>query len=210
MPTASATSSDGESSIQKLNFPAVSGMTGGGDVLSPGPYSSGYTWTATTAASGAQTVTATNNAGVTASSAFTVTKDTAGPTPNVPSVTAGYYGTASVAVTVAPLFTSAPAAGALSEKAAGGVESAAIVIVAEAVEPAPFVATIDFAPGAEAPAVHVYVAGDAYGLVVSAPPVEPVQPVVAETSGNATCVTVDSASLAVAASVNEPEAAGLK
>ena len=43
---------------------------------------------------------------------------------------------------------------------------------------------------------------------MSVPPVEPVHPPVAETSGNATCVTVDSPSLAVALSVNEPPAAG--
>src|SRR5262249_4489539 len=48
------TPADSESGLQKVNFPAVSGMTGGGDVASS-PYQSTYTWTATTAASGAQT-----------------------------------------------------------------------------------------------------------------------------------------------------------
>src|SRR5207302_1789820 len=76
--TATATSmADGESGLQKVNFPAVSGgsgMTGGGDV-SGSPYQSTYTWTATTTASGAQTVNAYDNAGLTSGATFTVTPD---------------------------------------------------------------------------------------------------------------------------------------
>src|SRR5436853_3847882 len=41
----SGTSSDAQSGIQKLTFPAVGGLTGGGDVTSS-PYSSTYGWTA--------------------------------------------------------------------------------------------------------------------------------------------------------------------
>ena len=61
------------------------------------------------------------------------------------------------------------------------------------------------APGSAAPAVHVYVAGDEYGEDVSVPPVEPLQPDVADTFGNATPETAESVSDAVAFSVNEPE-----
>src|SRR5439155_23568175 len=61
--TVSAAPTDAQSGIQKLNFPAVTGMSGGGDDTSS-PYQSSYTWTASTTVSGAQTVTATNNAGL--------------------------------------------------------------------------------------------------------------------------------------------------
>src|SRR3989442_11674547 len=53
------TSSDGESGIEKLNFPSVSGMSGGGDVASS-PYQATHRWTSSTSASGAPTLTATN------------------------------------------------------------------------------------------------------------------------------------------------------
>src|SRR5439155_18058727 len=39
----SATSSDGQSGVQKLSFPSVSGMTGGGDDITS-PYAGTYTW----------------------------------------------------------------------------------------------------------------------------------------------------------------------
>src|SRR3989442_10038901 len=39
--TITGTSSDGESGIEKLNFPSVSGMSGGGDVASS-PYQASY------------------------------------------------------------------------------------------------------------------------------------------------------------------------
>src|SRR3954451_22301982 len=51
--TVDATSADAESGIKKINFPAVAGVTGGGDDLSS-PYQGVYTWTAATNASGAQ------------------------------------------------------------------------------------------------------------------------------------------------------------
>src|SRR5207248_7559496 len=57
-----------------------------------------YTWTAATAASGAQTVTAYSNAGATSTATFTVAGDTAAPTANTPGVTAGYHTTAFVSV----------------------------------------------------------------------------------------------------------------
>ena len=48
--TVDGTSTDGQSAIQKLNFPTVSGMTGGGDDSSS-PYQGSYSWTASTTAS---------------------------------------------------------------------------------------------------------------------------------------------------------------
>jgi hypothetical protein len=80
---ASATSTDGDSGILKLNFPTPAGLSGGGGDDTSSPYSSGtYNWSgaAALAATGGQTVTAYNNAGLTATGSFTVTSDTADPT----------------------------------------------------------------------------------------------------------------------------------
>ena len=78
---AAATSTDNDSGILKLNFPALSGFTSGGGDVSSSPYSSGiYSWSGAVAASGSQTVTATNNANLTSSGSFTVTPDTSNPT----------------------------------------------------------------------------------------------------------------------------------
>src|SRR5204863_1525072 len=63
--TVTGTSTDGESGIQKLNFPGVTGMTGGGDDTTS-PYTGAYTWDNSTTASGSQTVTSTNGASSTA------------------------------------------------------------------------------------------------------------------------------------------------
>src|SRR6476660_675378 len=63
--TVTGTSTDGQSGINKLNFPAISGTTGGGDDTTS-PYTGAYTWDQNTTASGSQTVTATNGAGSTA------------------------------------------------------------------------------------------------------------------------------------------------
>ena len=77
--TVDATSTDADSGIQKINFPAVAGMAGGGDDLTS-PYQGAYTWNPATAASGAQTVTVTNGQGLTSTGTFTVTKDATNPT----------------------------------------------------------------------------------------------------------------------------------
>src|SRR4029077_8465415 len=53
--TVDSTGNDGESGIQKLNFPAIAGRPGGGDATSS-PYQATYNWTATPSASGAKTV----------------------------------------------------------------------------------------------------------------------------------------------------------
>jgi large repetitive protein len=77
--TVDATSSDADSGIKKINFPAVAGMAGGGDDLTS-PYQGTYNWTAATAASGAQTVTVTNGQNLTSTGTFTVTRDITNPT----------------------------------------------------------------------------------------------------------------------------------
>ena len=76
--TVGATSTDADSGIQKLNFPAITGYTGAGDDLSS-PFSTVYNWTGV-ASTGTQTVTATSNATATATSTFTITPDTTNPT----------------------------------------------------------------------------------------------------------------------------------
>ena len=94
----SATSTDGDSGIQKINFPALAGFSSGGGDDATSPYSSGsYSWSGAVGASGAQTVTATDNATLTNSSTFTVTPDTTAPTVPAPTVTAGYYTSLSAA-----------------------------------------------------------------------------------------------------------------
>ncbi|HXY85066.1 MAG TPA: hypothetical protein VEH52_06235, partial [Gaiellaceae bacterium] len=75
----SATATDADSGIKKINFPGITGMTGGGDVLAS-PYQTTYNWTATTTASGNQTVTATNGQNLTSTSTFNVVNDTTAPT----------------------------------------------------------------------------------------------------------------------------------
>ncbi len=69
---------DTDSGIANVAFPAVTGMTGGGtDAVSP--YSTTYNWTAATAATGAQTVVATNGQALTGNSTFTLVKDITAP-----------------------------------------------------------------------------------------------------------------------------------
>jgi hypothetical protein len=77
--TATASSS---SSITSIDFPSITDMTGGGSVVSPGPYQGSYNWTSSTA-SGAQTVTAHDSDPSTKTAHFTVTPDTAPTVSNV-------------------------------------------------------------------------------------------------------------------------------
>jgi PKD repeat protein len=77
--TVSASTSDPLSGIREVVFPTLSGFGGGADTGLP--YQTTYEWSGAGAgASGAQTVTATNNAGVSASASFTVSPDTSAPT----------------------------------------------------------------------------------------------------------------------------------
>jgi PKD repeat protein len=78
--TVAASTSDPLSGIKDVTFPALGGFTSGGGVDTSLPYQSSYTWSGAGAnASGAQTVTATNNAGVSASATFNVAPDTSAP-----------------------------------------------------------------------------------------------------------------------------------
>jgi len=79
--SASATTSDNDSGISNVVFPSLTGFTSGGGVDNSSPFQSGtYTWSGAVAASGAQTVTAVNNANLSTGSAFTVSSDTTAPT----------------------------------------------------------------------------------------------------------------------------------
>jgi PKD repeat protein len=78
--TVSASTSDSFSGIKNVLFPALSGFTSGGATDTATPYETTYSWSGAGAtASGPQTVTATNNGGVSASSEFAVVPDTTAP-----------------------------------------------------------------------------------------------------------------------------------
>ena len=85
--TVAATTTDAESGIAQVAFPAVFGSDGSDDT-SP-PYSTSYSWSAGASATGAKSVTATNGSGLTASSSFTVTPDSAGPSVAITAPAAG-------------------------------------------------------------------------------------------------------------------------
>src|SRR5213075_2675646 len=76
---ASATSTDGDSGILKLNFPSLSGFSGGGGDIGSSPYQTTYSWSGAIGASGSQTVTSSDYASLTSTASFTVTPDTAAP-----------------------------------------------------------------------------------------------------------------------------------
>ncbi|MFL5913362.1 MAG: beta strand repeat-containing protein [Gaiellaceae bacterium] len=96
---------DPGSGIAKVNFPAITDFTGGGDDSSS-PYSSTYSGWTSGSSSGSQTVTAYNNADLSNNSAtFTLTPDSTAPsTPDAPTITGananGYYTAASIPVTL--------------------------------------------------------------------------------------------------------------
>lgn len=78
--SASAIENDLQSGILSVEFPLLAGFSSGGGTDTTSGYSSGtYNWSGAVAASGPQTVTGTNYAGLTNSAAFTVTPDTATP-----------------------------------------------------------------------------------------------------------------------------------
>src|SRR5205823_2545450 len=94
-----ATSGDTESGIASIDFPAIANTSGGGSVANPGPYRGDWSWDGTTAASGAQTVTAHNAAGLTSSATFDLSPDSTAPTGQSVSVAGGWTTSASVALT---------------------------------------------------------------------------------------------------------------
>jgi hypothetical protein len=77
----SGAASDSSSGIAKLSFPSLTGFTDGGGDDSSSPYDTTYHWSGSGAtASGSKTVTAHDNATLTANATFTVTPDTTNPT----------------------------------------------------------------------------------------------------------------------------------
>src|SRR5205823_1100336 len=81
-------------------FPTVFGSDSSAQTSSP--YSQTYSWTASASASGSKTVTSTDGAGLTNTSTFTVTPDTAAPTGESASLSGGpYYTSPSVPLTLA-------------------------------------------------------------------------------------------------------------
>ncbi|HEY8844671.1 MAG TPA: Ig-like domain-containing protein [Gaiellaceae bacterium] len=96
--TVTAATSDGESGISSVGFPAVFGADSSSDSTSP--YSASYSWTASSSASGQKTITATNNAGLPSTDTFTVTPDTSAPSGGSVSYSNG-YASGSVTVTTA-------------------------------------------------------------------------------------------------------------
>lgn len=78
--TATASSS---SSITTIDFPLITGMTGGGSVASPGPYAGSYDWTSSTVTTGLQTVTAHDVDPSNMTAQFTVKPDTVPTVSNV-------------------------------------------------------------------------------------------------------------------------------
>ncbi|MDQ2910169.1 MAG: hypothetical protein M3R39_04020, partial [Actinomycetota bacterium] len=96
----SASTSDAESGVHHVTFPAIAGITGGG-TASATPFAKTYTWSASTSATGAQSVTATNNVNLTsAAGTFTLTQDSTAPSGGSITYANGYDTTGSVALTI--------------------------------------------------------------------------------------------------------------
>jgi hypothetical protein len=96
---ATGSSSDAQSGISTIALPSLTGFSKGGGTLSS-PFETTYEWSGAVGASGAQSVTATNGVGLTAtnSSAFTLTPDTTAPSGGTVSVPARVH-TTSASVT---------------------------------------------------------------------------------------------------------------
>ena len=77
--TVAATTADDESGIGQVLFPMLAGAAGGG-IDHTAPYAADYTWTQVLTATGPQTVTARNRAGLVSDRVFTMTADTNPPT----------------------------------------------------------------------------------------------------------------------------------
>ena len=92
---------DAESGVNRVAFPVISGVTGGGnDAIAP--YTTTYSWNNATSATGAQNVVSVNNGGLSSANApFTFTRDAAGPSGGSVSYTNGFTSTTSVTITTA-------------------------------------------------------------------------------------------------------------
>jgi hypothetical protein len=77
---ATASSTDNDSGLLKVNFPSPTGFSSGGGDINSSPYQTTYNWSGAVAASGSQTTTAHNNANLTNTNTFTITPDTTAPT----------------------------------------------------------------------------------------------------------------------------------
>jgi hypothetical protein len=94
-----AAPADGQSGIASVAFPAITGLTGGATTDTTSPYAATYAWDAATAATGAQTLTATNGTGLTSTATFTLSQDAAAPTGGSVTYANGWNTTGSVSVT---------------------------------------------------------------------------------------------------------------
>lgn len=86
--TVEAATQDPESGIARVSFPELGEATGGADDERD-PYETSYRWSSAFNAAGAHAVSASNRAGASARSDFTVTQDGAGPTAMVAEVVGG-------------------------------------------------------------------------------------------------------------------------
>jgi hypothetical protein len=77
--TVSAATTDGESGIKSVTFPAIDGASGG-DAYTTAPYETSYDWSGSFDASGSYEVTAANAAGLSSGSDFVLSPDSDGPT----------------------------------------------------------------------------------------------------------------------------------
>src|SRR5439155_18891868 len=99
--TVDAATSDAQSGVQKVNFPAIAGITGGGDATTS-PYQGSYSWATGASASGDADVTVTNKAGLTSTASLTLTPDSTAPSSQSAAISGGpWYTSLSVPLTLA-------------------------------------------------------------------------------------------------------------
>jgi hypothetical protein len=135
--TVTVSPTDAESGIKDVAFPTLTGFTSGGGTLTASPYTTTYAWSGAGAtASGAQSVTARNNALSPTTATFTVTPDTGVPISGAVSASNSGNGTVPLTVTqytdaLSGIATSAftRAAGTLSAGACGSLTGTTLVTV---------------------------------------------------------------------------------
>ena len=99
-----ATTSDPETGVKHVSFPALAGVSGGGGNDTSSPYSDTYTWSNTTPGSPAGSVTATNNASATGGGAtFGLVPDSGAPSTSDDTAVIGFgWKTVAQTVTLTP------------------------------------------------------------------------------------------------------------